>query len=240
MAIKKPKSAKKPVKAEAAPAGTPAPAVNYVVEVAVDKKGNFTYTAFGQDASTLTPNLGDTVSWSVRVNKKRVPFQVEFSEFGPFGYEHRVIRSAGKPSKPLKVKLPKRYDGNLVMGYRVTVPGAWSDDPDIVPPPSDGIDPRIPVERTIFLDTDENGTLTVDPEIQSLPPGQVAWAWRNNETQDDFVLTFETPQPGWPKNPTPSQHGRIVVALMKPAKDQQYTIDTAHSALQARGTLTIK
>jgi hypothetical protein len=205
--------------------------------VAVDKKGNFTYNANGLNAETLHPQLGDTISWSVRVNGKRKPFQIEFPGFSPFGYLTRVIRSASKPTKPLTVTLPKHYQGNLVMNYRVTVPGGWSDDPDVVPPSSDGVPVGTP-PQPILLETDTNGQLTITPESAALNPGEIAWQW-DGPAQDDFVLTFENPPAGWPKNPVTSVNGVLVLGITAPKANQGYNIVTLHSNLHADGVLTI-
>ena len=222
------------------PAKTPVPppVLHYLIEVSVDKKGNFSYTANGKDARTLRPNLGDTISWSVRVNGKREPFQIEFPGYGPFGYLTREIRSASKPTKPLVVTLPKNYGGNLVMKYRVTVPGSWSDDPDIVPPSADGLHSLGRTPQVVALDTDASGQLTLNRANSSFAAGEVTWQWAG-PPQDDFVLTFDTPGAGWPKNPTTSVNGVIVLPLMTPSSNQGYKIVTVHSSLQAHGVLTI-
>jgi len=216
----------------------PPPHVDYVVEVNVDKNGNFTYTENGVDARTLRPSLGDTISWSVRVKGKRCPFQIEFPGFGPFGYMTRTIRSSSKPTKPLTVTVPKNYSGNLVMDYRVTVPGAWSDDPDVVPPSSDGVMTGKVTQNAITLDTDSLGNLTLTPDPASYAAGQVTWHW-TGAPQDDFILTFKTPPAGWPQGPTSSVNGVIVLSLTNPSANQKYTIQTLHSNLSANGTLTI-
>lgn len=238
MAIKR-SPAKKTKKRSVAPPppAPPPPPVAYVIEVAVDKKGNFTYTANGQPAETLSPNLGDTISWSVRVNGKRKPFQIEFPGFSPFGFLTRIVRSASKPTKPLTVTLPKHYQGNLVMNYRVTVPGAWSDDPDIVPPSSDGTPDQSP-PQPIQLGTDDTGQLTLTPESATLNPGGIVWQWAG-VAQDDFELTFETPPAGWPKNTLTSVNGVLVIGITAPSSNQGYKIVTVHSNLHVDGVLTI-
>jgi len=240
MAIKRSPAKKSKTRSLPAPPPTPPPPVAYVIEVAVDKKGNFTYTANGKPAETLHPNLGDTISWSVRVNGKRKPFQIEFPGFSPFGFLTRIIRSASKPTKPQTVTLPKHYQGNLVMNYRVTVPGAWSDDPDIVQPSSDGF-PDADQAHVVSLGTDDTGQLTLDPDNASFNRGQITWQWglTGTQPQDDFTLTFETPPTGWPKNPTTSVNGVLVLGLLAPSANQGYTIVTVHSGLRADGVLTI-
>jgi hypothetical protein len=221
-----------------APLSTPPPQVHWVVEVAVDKKGNFTYKANHDiNGETLHPNLGDTVSWSVRVNGKRKPFQIEFPGFSPFGFLTRIIRSSSKPTKPLTVTIPKHYQGNLVMNYRVTVPGAFSDDPDIVPPSSDGVPFGTP-PQVISLGTDDTGQLTLTPENGTLNPGGISWEWAG-APQDDFELTFETPPAGWPKNTITSVNGVLVLSITAPSANQGYKIVTVHSNLHADGVLTI-
>jgi hypothetical protein len=240
MANKRSPAKKTKTRRVASPAPAPAPPpppVAYVVEVAVDKKGNFSYTANGKPAETLTPNLGDTVSWSVRVNGKRKPFQIEFPGFSPFGFLTRIVRSSSKPTKPLTVTLPKHYQGNLVMNYRVTVPGAWSDDPDIVPPSSDGIPIGTP-PQVISLETDDAGQLTITPENATLNPRGISWQWAG-AAQDDFELTFETPPAGWPKSTITSVNGVLVLGLTAPSANQGYKIVTVHSNLHADGVLTI-
>ena len=192
----------------------------------------------GHDARTLRPNLGDTISWSVRVDGKRRPFQIEFPGYGPFGYLTRAIRSVSKPTKPLAVTLPKKYGGNLVMKYRVTVPGSWSDDPDIVPPSSDGLITVARTPQVVSLDTDASGKLTLDKVNSNFSAGEVTWKWAG-APQDDFILTFDTPGAGWPKNPTTSVNGVIVLPLMTPGSNQAYKIVTVHSYLTAEGVLTI-
>src|SRR5258705_2505380 len=172
---KKSSPAKGKTRSISAPPPTPPPPVDWVVEVAVDKKGNFTYTANnGINGETLHPSLGDTISWSVRANGKRKPFQIEFPGFSPFGFLTRIIRSSSKPTKPLTVTLPKHYQGNLVMNYRVTVPGAWSDDPDIVPPSSDGVIGADTPTQMISLGADDAGELTLSPYNASLKAGAIA------------------------------------------------------------------
>jgi hypothetical protein len=220
------------------PLSTPLPQVDWLVDVAVDKKGNFTYKANnGINGETLRPNLGDTVSWSVRVNGKRKPFQIEFPGFSPFGFLTRIIRSSSKATKPLTVTIPKHYQGNLVMNYRVTVPGAWSDDPDIVPPSSDGVANDMS-PQVISLGTDDSGQLTLTPENATLNPGGIAWQWAGTP-QDDFELTFETPPAGWPKNTITSVNGVLVLSITAPSANQGYKIVTVHSNLHADGVLTI-
>ncbi len=215
--------------------------VHYVVSVDVNANGAFTYTDHnGADCRTLRPNLGDTISWFVSVEGEPCPFQIDFPGFGPFGYATRTIRSSWKPTEPLTVTMPKNYAGNLVMAYRVTVPGAWSDDPDVIPPASDGTMPYVETtEQAITLDIAGTGSLTVNPLSASYAEGQVTWKWLNTP-QDDFTLTFTaSPLPsGWPVGPTQSANAVLVLPLATPGTSP-YTIQTVHANQSGTGSLTI-
>ena len=216
------------------------PPVNYVVYVNVDKNGAFTYTDHnGADARTLRPNMGDTISWFVSLEGEPCPFQIYFPGFGPFGYTTRTIRSSWKPTERHTVTMPKGYAGNLVMAYRVTVPGAWSDDPDVIPPASDGTMPDgTTTEQVITLDT-STGSLKVNPPSPSFPEGEVTWEWLNTK-MDDFALTFTASPPpsGWPTGPNQSVNAVLVLPLTTRGTSP-YTIQTVHTNQTGTGSLTI-
>jgi hypothetical protein len=175
-----------------------APAVGYHIEVAVDINGKFTYTANGQDASTLRPKNTDTISWSATLLGIPAPFQVEFSGFSPFDQGIAVVRSPFHQSAPLTVNVPKGYHGNQVFKYRVTVANAWSDDPIVEPVPSDG---RLPdglnAAQVVTLTVDDSGLVTLSPSPASFAKGEVTWQWDPGSRADDFTMIFTNTPPGW-------------------------------------------
>lgn len=210
----------------------------YHVEVNVDSKGNFQYTANGVDAKTIRPRNTDKVSWSVKLGGIPVPFQVEFPGYGPFGIGNRVARSLFGATDPLTVSVPNYYHGNLVLKYTVTLPNGWSDDPDVVPVLSDGLDPLSLDTNVVLLSVDLQGNLVLNPPDASYAKGEVAWKWAG-DPQDDFTLKFAAPVPaGWPPV-TQSQSYRIALDLETPATAEKYTIETPNLGLSASGTLTI-
>jgi hypothetical protein len=208
----------------------------YRIEVNVDVDGNFKYSADGiPDASSIRPHNGDTISWSAKLMGAPVPFQVEFPDFGPFDMGTRVVRSMFQPTAPLTVAVPSYYHGNLVFKYTVTIVNGWSDDPDVEPVPSDGVN-RTKDTQVISLSIDGAGNLVLDNPDISFSRGEVAWKWAGSPL-DDFSLTFDAPVPGWPLQAN-SQSQRIALDLETPGS-QHYTIQTLHLGLSVRGRLTI-
>ena len=233
------KPAPAPVPAPAAPPRLKVKGARHVVKVAVDKKGNFTYTlGSGGDASSLiTRRQGDTVSWSVRYRGKRVPFQIEFAGTGPFGFADRVIRSSGKDSSPLTVNVPDSYEGNYVMEYRVTLENGWSDDPDVVPILSDGTNGLV-APTIVTIAEDGRGGLTLSPPAASASMGSpVLWKWAGTP-KGEFTLTFDDPPPGWPVT-TASSSQQIALTFPVAGKDEAYAIKLNNSTLFGTGKLTI-
>jgi hypothetical protein len=209
----------------------------YLIEVSVDIDGNFTYLSNGQDALTLRPRVGDTISWSVKVLGVPVPFQVTFPDYGPFGIVQRVVRSMHGHSLPATVTVSPLYHGNLVFKYTVSVPNGWSDDPDVEPVISDGMDPNAQDQNVILLSI-VDGNLLLNSDNASFPFGQITWKW-DGTAQDDFTLTFhDAVPPNWPTVAT-SQLQRIALYLDKPAAHDGYTIELVNFDLSADGNLTI-
>jgi len=208
--------------------------------VDVDKKGNFTYKlkGGGDAASLLTRRKDDTISWSVRMKGKRVPFQVEFTGAGPFGFVNRAVRSAGKDTPKLTVNVPDSYAGNFVMEYRVTISNGWSDDPDVVPILSDGNVGGLVAPTVITIAEDGKGGLTVTPPAATAAiNGPVLWKW-SGTPKGDFTLTFDDPPPGWPVS-TASTSQQIALTFPIAAKDEPYAIKVNNSTLLGTGKLTI-
>ena len=209
----------------------------YLIEVNVDVDGKFKYSAAGlPDASKIRPHNGDTISWSAKLMGIPVPFQVEFPGFGPFGTDHRVVRSMFQPTDPLTVAVPSWYPGNLVCKYTVTIGNGWSDDPDVEPVPSDAlVHARASV---ISLSIDNNtGNFTLHQPDGPLHKGEVTWQWTGSPS-DDFSLTFDHQIAGWPLQVN-SQSQKITLYLKTPGA-QSYTIQTLHLGLSVSGTLTIE
>ncbi|HTX36843.1 MAG TPA: hypothetical protein VME43_17560 [Bryobacteraceae bacterium] len=206
----------------------PAP-VNYLVKVAVDNNGNFTYTANGiSDASSLRPNNGDTISWSATLNHNPVAFQVAFAGFAPFQGGTGVVRATSQPTTPLTVNLPSFYNGNLVFKYTVTIANGWSDDPIVEPVPSDGIftlgvNPQV---ITLSIDSDD---LIVNPPDADFTAGEVTWQWAPGSLTDDFTLTFDDPPDGWPLSAT--SENAILALNLQATGSSDYTIQTLHFGL---------
>jgi hypothetical protein len=213
--------------------------VAYLIEVDVDISGNFKYSANGiPDASTIRPYNGDTISWSAKLMGVPVPFQVSFSGFSPFVGGTQVVRSMFGATDPVKVAVPSFYHGNLVFKYNVTIANGWSDDPDVEPVPSDGVE-KTADQQMISLSI-VNGSLVLDQPNASFIKGEVTWKWAAGPS-DDFTLTFNGPPPlpaGWPPQ-TSSQAKRIALDL-ETAGSQNYTIQTLNLGLSSSGnTLTI-
>lgn len=228
-----------PVTAPPAPPKIKVKTANHEVRVAVDKKGNFTYTLkSGGDASSLiTRRKGDSISWSVRYKGKRVPFQIEFAGSGPFGFADRVIRSSGKDSAPLIVNVPDSYAGNYVMEYRVTVENGWSDDPDVVPILSDGTNGLV-APTIVTIAEDGKGGLTLAPPNATAAIGApVLWKWAG-APKGEFTLAFDDPPPGWPPS-TPSTSQQIALTFPVAGKGEAYAIKLNNSSLFGTGKLTV-
>ncbi len=208
----------------------------FLVEVTVGLDGSFSYSAQGiPDASTIRLINGDTISWLAKMMGIPVPFQVEFSGFNPFGAVGQVVRSPFGPTTPLTVALPSFYRGNLIFKYTVTAGNGWSDDPVVVPVPSDGLINTFGTQ-VISLSIDNTGDLVVNPTPASFTKGIVTWEWAG-QALDEFSLTFSNPPAGWPAQ-TNSQSQEIALDL-ETAGTSPYTIQTLTLGLSAPGTLTI-
>jgi len=206
--------------------------VDYVITVNADGNGNFTYTAPGiPDASSIQPVTGDTISWVATWNRIPVPFQIGFPGASPFGPAIRVIRSLGGRTSPQTVSVPNYYQGNLVMKYTVTLPNAWSDDPDVEPVPSDRSLLSTAAAQVIGLSIDNTGTLVVASGMQPFSKGIVTWAWTNQNQAEDFVVTFTPAVTGWPQQAS-SQAQKLALNL-ETAGSGQYMIQTVYSGLIA-------
>lgn len=214
----------------------PAP-VAYLIDVHVDLAGNFTYSAQGiPDATTIRPRNGDTLSWAVRHGGIPVPFQVEFPGVSPFDSGDQTLRSMFLPTEPQTVNIPSFYHGNRVFKYTVSIHNGWSDDPDVEPVPSDGIEADALKVQTISLSIVNDNLVLTNPDA-SFVLGQVAWNWLG-QALDDFTLTFDAPVPaGWPPE-TNSQMRKILLNLTTPGS-QTYTIQTTNFGLSVKGKLTL-
>jgi len=227
--------AKKPTKDKRDP-------VNYLVLINVDKYGKFTYNLpDGSDASTIRPTNLDTVQWSLKVKGKHQPFTIEFPDFGPFGIRNRVARSFGGPTAKLTVIVSQFYRGNLAMKYNVILTNGWTDDPDVVPIPSDGLNPKIQVDNLpILLSVDATGLLISPP--RTLLAGVVSWKWddaTDESNRDDFDLKIDPMVLGWPTTASSNGTQEIVLNLPAAAGGNPYTITTENLGLKATSSLTV-
>jgi len=212
---------------------------DHQILVAIDKRGAFTYTlkAGGDATSLITRRKGDTISWSVRYRGRKVPFQVEFADAGPFGFANRVIRSAGKDTAAMEVAVPDSFAGNFVMNYRLTIENCWSDDPDVVPILSDGVN-GLGAPTVITIAEDGKGGLILNAASASAGINTpVIWKW-DGKPQGEFTLTFDDPPPGWPPE-TASTSQQIALTFPLAGKNEAYAIKLANSTLFGTGKLTI-
>jgi hypothetical protein len=232
--------AKKPAKAKRVPA-------EFDIHVDVKKDGSFHYTLKGgADAYTIRPFNNDTVRWIVRVRGRKEPFTIEFPDFSPFGVHNKVFRSFGGYTAPATVNVSPFYRGNLAMKYNVTLTNGWSDDPDIVPIPSDGLaDDREIINPPILLSVGGDG-LVISPPRMEMVAGIVIWKWDDGvpeSSRDDFDLQFNPKPPahlpaGWPG--TGSTNGTQQLYLNLPKGDNTpYTITTENMGLSANSSLTV-
>lgn len=220
---------------------TPAPKA-YLIKVAVDSYGNFAYTADGiADASIVHPTVGDTISWSLTWNGIPVPFQVEFPGFGPFAGGVRVVRSAFLPTTPITVSVPSFYNLNFAFKYTVSTVNGWSDDPIVVPVPSDGIIIAVAGAQVITLNVDNNGILTLNPTDASFSKGEVTWQWAaGTQFPVDFTVTFDSTKkpPSWPPSASSNGAQMVTLNLQEAGNSVPYTL-TPQVGSSSYGTLTI-
>lgn len=210
--------------------------VDHLIEVNADIHGNFEYLVNGAaGGASIRPHVGDTISWKATLMHLPISFQVEFSGFGPFGPGNQVVRSLFQKTKPLTVTVPKYYHGNLVFKYTVTLGNGWSDDPDIVPVPSQLLGD---VAQVISLSIDNNtGMLLVDPSDAQFVKGEVSWEWAGTPL-DDFSVTFDKTVSGWP--PAASSEAKKITLDLETAGYSTYTIQTSNLGLSSLGNkLTI-
>jgi hypothetical protein len=220
-------------------AATPPPPVNYVIRVKVDKAGNFDYKVGSADGKVVLtrPNSGDTISWSVTKRGKHKPFQIEFEHVGPFGAANRVIRSKGDDTPALEVKVPPDYTGPIPMKYQLTVEGAWSDDPDIVPILSDGFT-GLAKDPPVVKVSHEGATIKLDPPATQAAVNQwVLWKWEGS-SDGEYTITF-TGAPGDWKNPLTSVGGVAAGKFPSAKANVKYTLKLNNFALSADGHLTV-
>jgi hypothetical protein len=218
--------------------------VNYHVMISVDKYGEFTYKLHkGGDASTIRPFNLDTIQWSLRVKGRPQPFFIEFPDYGPFGIHHRVVRSFGGPTQKLTVNVSPFFRGNLAMKYNVVLTNGWSDDPDVVPIPSDGLAAQLTViNPPILLSVNATG-LVISPPPGAIQAGIVTWKWDDTvdeSNRDDFDLEFKPAVPGWPATASSSGTQEIVINLpAATTRNNPYTITTENLGLKADSTLSV-
>jgi hypothetical protein len=211
----------------------------YDIRIDVKGDGKFYYTLpDGSDASTIRPCNKDTVRWSLKVKGRKQPFTIEFPDFGPFGIRNRVARSFGGPTVALTVNVSPLYTGNLAMKYTVILTNGWSDDPDIVPVPSDEVLGRV-ISPPILLSVDAAG-LVITPPLVEIHEGIVTWKWNDavgESNRDDFALDFDSPAPGWPQ--TANSNGTQQIVLNQKKGSSAYTITTENMGLSQKSTLTV-
>jgi hypothetical protein len=232
--------AKKPAKAKREPA-------QFDIYVVVKKDGSFHYTLEdGSEASTIRPFNNDTVRWTVKVRGCKEAFTIEFPDFSPFGVHNKVFRSFGGFTAPATVNVSPFFRGNLAMKYNVTLTNGWSDDPDIVPIPSDGLaEDREIVNPPILLSIGEGG-LVISPPRMEMVAGVVIWQWDDGvpeSNRDDFDLEFNPRTPadlpaGWPGSASTNGTQEIYLNLPK-GGNTPYTITTENMGLSARSSLTV-
>jgi hypothetical protein len=218
------------------------PQATFPIRVDVDKEGNFHYTLpNNQLGSTIHPHNNQTVSWQVFVKGRPRPFSIAFSENSPFGSQN-YIRSFGKRTEPLPVAVSKYYRGNLCMEYSVSLDNGWTDDPDIVPNPSDSIDPDAVKNPDILLYLNDDGKLTVSNDNAVLDKGVVTWIWKGGTDLGKFTLTFDPKVPHWPPSTDSQGHpNRIDLNLMDTdGVAHAYTIQSENFGETNTCYLTIK
>jgi len=231
MAVKRP-----PAKGRKAKKSAP---VAYLIDVNVDVHGNFKYSAPGiPDASSIRPHNGDTLSWFAKFMGLPVPFQVTFPGFSPFAEGSQAVRSMFGATGPLTVAVPSFYHGNLVFKYTVSIANGWSDDPDVEPVPSDGVENTADTQAILL--SISGGNLVLSNTNATFSKGEVSWKWAAGPS-DDFTLTFNGPSPlpsGWP--PQASSQSKRIALDLETAGSQTYTIQTLNLGLSSSGnTLTI-
>jgi hypothetical protein len=212
------------------------------IRISVDEHGVFTYFADNGDAAHFHVNVGDTIKWSLKIRGEHAPFTIEFPDFGPFGIQNRVARSFGGPTLPFTVAVSKFYPKNYAMKYNVILTNGWSDDPDIVPIPADGVTPTLDTPNApVLLSVDESG-LIITPPNAALHPGNITWKWDPNTNpadRDDFTLTFDPAVVGWPPSLDSQGTQEIVYPFKAVAGNNRYVITTKHLILSKAAYLSV-
>jgi hypothetical protein len=201
------------------------PPKDFRINVDVTATGTFIYTlADGTPADSLRVVAGDTVSWCVRLVGSLIPFQIQFPNNGPFGFDRRSLRSPAGWTDPMKVvKQNLKIPG---CEYTVTLANGWHDDPDIVPVPEDGTFDAMEYDQVAV--TVAYRSLAVDPDHLPSKEGKtIRWLWK--DAQDKIRLTFVNPPDDWPPHIDSIREGdnqAIYGNLTQYGSEVQYKIAT--------------
>jgi|GEM_PF-5371983 hypothetical protein len=194
---------------------------NRTIRIHVDGQHKFHYTDLfdGSDASTGIRLIdGDQLAWVLDSSIESRTFQIDFGLINPFQNGVPIsLRGIDFIVSP-KVSFPAVFAGNRIVKYSVSLGNGWVDDPDVVPVPSDVVNPRPrgaanPADCLIsWLDANE-AAIQLDPAPMTANAtnsggyAMVTWAWASKDPEP-FTLEFLAPvypiPDGWPKSPTPS------------------------------------
>ena len=216
---------------------------NRTIRIHVDAQHKFHYTDLfdGADAATGVRLIdSDQLAWVLDSSIAPRCFQIDFGLINPFRngvpFSLRGIDFIVSP----KVSFPSTFAGNRILKYTVSLGNGWVDDPDVVPVPSDVVNPRPvdvahPADCSIsWMDPATEAAIKLDPAGMSANAtnsgglAMVTWQWAANQPDTGpFILQFLNPvnpvPDGWPKLPTASTSVNPSIILYLPTGLQTAT-----------------
>lgn len=209
---------------------------NRTIRIHVDGQHKFHYTDLfdGADVSSGIRLIdGDHLAWLLDSSIAPRTFQIDFGLINPFHNGAPIsLRGIDFIVSP-KVAFPATFAGNRILKYTVSLGNGWVDDPDVVPVPSDVVNPR-PVDAThpadchiSWVDASTEAAINLDPAAMSADATQsgglamVTWQWAPDQPDTKpFTLEFLNPvnpvPDGWPKSPTDSTSVNPSIILFLP------------------------
>jgi hypothetical protein len=205
---------------------------NRTIRIHVDGQHKFHYTDLfdGSDAAHGIRLIDrDQIAWLLDSSIAPRTFQIDFDLINPFQNGLPIsLRGIDLIVSP-KVSFPAVFAGNRIVKYTVTLGNGWVDDPDVVPVPSDVVNPRPrgavnPADCLIsWVDANE-AAIQLNPAAMSANAtnsggsAMVTWQWTAKQPDPKpFTLEFLAPIPdGWPKSPTDSSTEDPSIILFLP------------------------
>lgn len=211
----------------------------------------------GGDASNIVLINGDRLVWVLDLSISPRTFQIDFGLINPFQMFKLIsLRGIDAVVSPV-VNFSAGYSKNRLLKYSVALGNGWTDDPDVVPSPTDPgssafliqvqADGTYPDGLLAWLDATETNIVVSPAAMTANAHGgkaQVTWNWASDQVDTSpFTLAFTNKtNPNWPDSIDSGDIPGIVLSLAAGTANFKITATNKDGNLEsnaAPATLTI-